>query len=354
MSTANLDSADLKGVDHNGLIHEDVMSRIWDISNIPLPLTDRIDSDDADNAYKEWTTDKLQDPDTENARVDGSDTVDNNDTNPPADPGTVGYNAEPARQGNHCQISTKTVKVSTRSRNSDTIGQSDSLGYQVMMRQRELRRDVEAIMLTNQASLADDGDTVAGLSAGLGAWLTINSDKPADGVFGGFANGIVAAYTPGTARALTETIVRDVAENVYNEGGDPSMFMSVPTVIRKFSSYLFTSSARIATLQSDTGQAKESVTAKGSVNVFVTDFDVVLDLVPNRIQQVVSAGVANAYILTPEYLALAMLHGYRTEPLAKTGLADKRQMAVDWTLVVNTQRAHGAILDIDITADVTQ
>ena len=52
-------------------------------------------------------------------------------------------------------------------------------------------------------------------------------------------------------------------------------------------------------------------------------------------------------------LAIDYLHGYRVEPLAKTGLSDKRMMAVDWTLRVNTQRAHGAILDIDETAAVT-
>ena len=210
-------------------------------------------------------------------------------------------------------------------------------------------------MLTNQASRADDGGVNAGLSAGLGAWLTVNSDKPADGVYGGFnsATGVVAAYTPGTARALTETIVRNVSENVYNQGGDPSIFMSVPTVVRLLSEYLFTSSARVATLMSDTGQAAQPVTAKGSVDVFVTDFDVTLDLVPNRIQQPVSAGVANAYIIDTAYLEQSFLHGYRTEPLAKTGLADNRQMAVDWTLCVNTQRAHGAILDIDTTAAVT-
>lgn len=353
MSTANLDAADLGGVGYKGLINEDVMQRIFDISKVPLPLTDRIGSEGMSNPYKEWTSDKLADPDTTNAQVDGSDQAGNN-TNP-AEDGAVSADGEPARLGNHAQISTKVVRVSTRVRNTDNVGRSDELSYQVMMRQRELRRDVEAIMLTNQASLADDGDTAAGTSAGLGAWLVANSDKPADGVYGGFnaATGIVAAYTPGTARALTETLVRDVCENVYTEGGDPSVFMSVPTVVRKFSEYLFTSSARIATLTSEAGQDKSPLTAKGSVNVFVTDFDVVLDLVPNRIQQPVSAGVANGYILDPAYLAKAELHGYRTEPLAKTGLSDVRMMCVDWTLVVNTTRAHGAILDIDTTAPVT-
>ena len=53
MSSANLDSADLKAVGRGGLIREDVMSQIWDISKIPLPFTDMIGSETSKNAYKE-------------------------------------------------------------------------------------------------------------------------------------------------------------------------------------------------------------------------------------------------------------------------------------------------------------
>ncbi len=39
MATANLDSADLKAVPLNGLIKEDVMNKIWDISKIPSSIS---------------------------------------------------------------------------------------------------------------------------------------------------------------------------------------------------------------------------------------------------------------------------------------------------------------------------
>lgn len=342
MSTANLDAADLKAVNYKGLIREDVMERIFDISRIPLPLTDRIGTDSADNPYKEWTIDKLSAPNVSNAVVDGSDQTGNNTV--------VG-----ARVGNHCQISTKVVRVSTRAQNVNVIGRSDELAYQVMRRQQELRRDVEAIMLTHQASVADDGNTTAGKSGGLGAWLTTSTDRGATGTDGGFSTGVVAAPAVGAKRALSEKTVRDIVQSVYQEGGDPSVLMSVPGVIRGFSEYLFTSSARVATLTSDQGKSSEKATALGSVNVFVTDFGT-LELVDNRLQQQYAADdgqAANVYIIDPAYLALAFLHGYRVEPLAKTGLADNRQMAVDWTLVVNNEAAHGVIADIDPTLAVT-
>lgn len=342
MSTANLDSADLKAADYKGLIREDVMERIFDISRIPLPLTDRIGTDTCKNEYKEWTIDKLAAPNTSNAQVDGADQSGNNTQ--------VGK-----RVGNHCQISTKIVQVSTRAQNSDTIGRSDELAYQVMRRQQELRRDVEAIALTHQASVADDGNTTPGNSAGLGAWLETSTNRGTTGADGGFSAGLVAAPAVGAKRALSEKTVRDIVQSVYQEGGDPSVLMSVPSVIRGFSEYLFTSSARVATLTSDQGKSAEKATALGSVNVFVTDFGT-LELVDNRLQQMYAADdgqCANVYIIDPAFLSLGFLHGYRVEPLAKTGLADKRQMAVDWTLIVNNEAAHGVIADIDPTLAVT-
>jgi hypothetical protein len=107
---------------------------------------------------------------------------------------------------------------------------------------------------------------------------------------------------------------------------------------------------------SDQGKSREKAAALGSVNVFVTDFGT-LDLVPNRLQQKQQTQApddsCHVFILDPEYLALCYLKGYRTDMLAKTGLAENRQMSVDWTLIVNTEKAHGMIVDVDYTAAVT-
>ena len=59
MTTANLDSATLKGVARGGLIREDVMDKIWDISNYPLPFTSMVGKETSKNAYKEWVTEEL-------------------------------------------------------------------------------------------------------------------------------------------------------------------------------------------------------------------------------------------------------------------------------------------------------
>ncbi len=340
MSTANLDAHNLASVAFGGLVNEDVMQQIWDISRIPLPFTDIAGTDTHGNKYYEWTQDALADPVTTNAVVDGSDYT-TNDT------------ATGARVGNHSQISVKRVNVSSRARESDTIGRADELSYQIMMRQQELRRDVEASCLSNSASVSGT-DTVAGVSGGLNAWLETNAEFGATGSAGGFntSTGVVDACTPGAARALSETLVRDVAESAYNKGGSPTILMMVPSVCRKFSEYLFTSSARVATLTSETGQSESGATAKGSVNVFVTDFGIVMELTPNRIQRNYATNESTAFLIDPGHVRISYLYGYRVEPLAKTGLADNRLMSVDWTLVVTNEKAHGMVTAIDNTTAV--
>ena len=343
MSSANLDSADLKAVTKGGLIREDVMNRIWDISKIPLPFTDLVGSATHDNEYSEWTTDVLAAPNVSNAVVDGSDASGNN-------------TATGARVGNHSQISVKVVRVSFRADASNVIGRAKELAYQLSRRQQELRRDVDAIALQNQASVADDGASTAGKVGGLPSW--INTNHATGGTAGGFSTstGLTVARTPTAARAITETMIRTATQAIYTQGGEASVLMSGPGVIQQISSYLFTSSARVATLMSDIEGSAAKATAMGSVNVFVTDFGT-LKLQANRLQQTHtdsgSTQVYDVFVLDPAYLNLSYIGGYRTEELAKTGLANNRLMAVDWTLQVLNEKAQAMIGDINPLSAMT-
>ena len=338
-----LSSADLKAVDFNGLINEDVMQAIWDISSIPLPYTDLVGADSVHNSFAEWTTDKLGDPQLGNFIVDGADS-DQNDS------------ATGVRLGNRAGILTREVQVTERAQSSSTVGRGNELSYQVMMRQKELRRNVEANALNINGSQSDDGDTVPGIPAGLGAMMT-QFDTGSGATGGGFAAGQWADIVPGTGVGLTETMVRDAAQAAWEGGADPTTIMSVPAAIRALSEYMFSSSARIATLAAETNQ-QGPATAMGSVNVFLTDFGVTLAMLPNRIQQTyedvsTTLDVAAVYLFDPSFFRLSYLKGYRTEPLAKTGLADKRLMAVDWTQKALNPDAGRVLLDIDFSLPVT-
>ena len=326
--------ADLSGVARSGIINEDVMQSIWDISNVPLPFSDRCGTMSVGNSLHTWTQDTLADPDLTNAAIDGADLTAND---------AVGG----ARVGNHCQISTKRVSVTTRARNSNTIGRADELAYQVSRRQIELRRDREAILLENQASVADNGDSVAGKLGGLPTWMETNTSFGSLGAAGGYntTDGLTDVYTAGTTAAISEATIRDLVESVYDNGGESQVLMSVPKAIRLISEYMFTDTAKIATLQSDQGKSRDPAAALGTVNFFITDFGS-LELVPNRLQQYVDTNDAEIHILDFQYLRLSFLHGYKVEPVAKTGLADKRIMSVDGSLAVLNEKAQALYADV--------
>jgi hypothetical protein len=326
----------LKAAPRGGFVPEDVMSKIWNISAIPLPFTDLVGSAEShENEYCEWTKDKLQAVNMTNAVVDGSDAGGDN-------------NALGTRVGNHSQISSKVVSASARARNGGTIAIGDAYAYQVMMRQQELKRDIEAISLSNQGSRADDG-ALPGLAAGFDAWLTTNTSAGATGSNGGFnpATGLVSAAVPGTKRALSETIIRDIAQAVWQQGGNPSTLMGTPTVIRKLSAFMFGTSAQVATFTSDVREKRGAAVATGSVNVFVTDFGVVLEMVANRLQQPTAAATSSLFFIDPDKASQSYLSRAQTVELAKTGLSQKGQMYADWSLKVFNEEAHGVIRAID-------
>lgn len=333
-------SATLNAAQYGGLINEDVMQQIWDLSNIPLPFTDAIGTGRHTNPRVEYTQDALADPATDNAVLDGADSSKDNTK--------VGE-----RVGNFTQISTKEVKVTEQADAVNSVGSQGKLSYQVSRRQIELRRDVEAQMLTHQGSRADDGNTQPGISAGLGAQLKTNVSVGATGAVGGFnlSTGLFVAPTPGTPRALSEKTIRDILQSVYENGGNTTMLMARPVVIRAMSEYLFSATARVATLTSNAQNSSQApLTAQGSINVFVTDFGQTVSMVDNRIQQPDATNVSSMYFLDPTHLRQSFLKGYTTAPLAKTGLSEKRIMSVNYSLLVLNEVSQGAILAIDETA----
>ena len=160
---------------------------------------------------------------------------------------------------------------------------------------------------------------------------------------------LVTALPPGISFAALKTAI----QGVYEQGGEVTHFMSNPGVIGALSTYMFDNEARVATLTSDQGApANSKATALSSVNVLVSDFGTI-KLVPNRLQPLDENDNAIGFLLDPEYVSLSYLEGYRTDTLAKTGLAEKRQISVDWGLRVHTEKAHGMIVNIDPAAEAT-
>jgi hypothetical protein len=349
-----LDVSDLKAVAAGGLVREDVLDQIFDISDIPTVFLDMIGTDGFTNSYSEWTEDRLSAPNLTNRRVSGSDVAStDNDA-------TV---ANAKRVGNHAQISTKEVMVTERSQNVDVIGRSDEMGYQTSQRLIELRRDVEAICTSQgQASVQDDNNVTPGQSATLGSWITTNKSLGAGGAVPGFQTGtkLVTAQTAGEERGLTFALIRTQIENVYVLGGNPTVLTSVPGVTKRLAEFLFTTPNAAAPTANVNGTgAGVAQVSQGYIDTFKTDFGTLMQIVPNRLQQTYASigadpdpQVANVYGLDPRFWKLGLLYGWKVEPLAKLGLSHRKMLHVDWMLKAFLERANFLIADIDPTVAV--
>lgn len=344
-----LDAKDLKDVAAGGMVKEDVQQEIFDCSEIPTPLLDMIQSGSCDNSYTEWTEDELAAPDLANAVVSGADA-----------PATATTAGSLARVGNHTQISVKYVYVTERVGNVATHSIGDTMAYRTARKMQELRRDQEAIMLSNQASVADDNNSTAGKAAGLGAWLT--SHRSATGSGAGFntTTKVVAAFTPGARRALTWEMIADQIEGVYTEGSNPTVLMSVAGVTKRLARFLFTTNfAATPTANVNGSGGGVDQTSQGYIDTFRTDFGFTMKIVPNRLQQTYESTdsgttpAAAVFGFDLDYLSVANLSPMKVEPLAKLGLSHRRQISVDWTQKCLLERAHFVIHDINPAATVT-
>lgn len=335
-----LDTADLRAIAAGGLVNEDVLQDIWDISQIPLPFTDLVGSGTCKNSYYEWTTDSLASPDVTNAVVSGSDASGND--------ASTG-----ARRGNHCQISDKVIATTERGQATGQIGAGDLHAYHTMMCQRELRRDAEAIYLLPQASVADDNNTTPGKLGSLPAQCITNDDLGSGGAATGFnsTTKLFAVPTAGTARGATMATLKTLIQNAYIQNGNITTLMSRPLITASISEFLLTSGANVAAPTANvSGTQASAQTAQGYVNRMITDFGTVLDIVPNRLQQEYnSAANADIFLLDPSTIEIVYLSGYGMISLAKLGLSIRSQIFVDRTLAVYAENANAIYRDIDET-----
>jgi hypothetical protein len=364
MASTNTDAINLRNAPVGGLISEDVMDQLYNIDPVERPFIDMIGNVSASNIYKEFTERALRARNIANAAVDGQ-------------PVTSKKGDEGKRLGAYHQILLDNVDVSERAQNVDTIARADELLFQVAMIQKEIKRDEEAIKLYPQASQVGDGIVANAATTGPGklpgapTWLYTNRNAASDADAPEMSDNVNKAGYPsvapvaGTKRALSDTMVRDLLEDIFMAGGNPRYAISHPKMIRKYSAWQFNASAQIATLSSDKKQGSGSdsvgLTAYGSVNVIATDFGITLELVPDRQYELYdsldggagSADACDLLLIDPEYWANSTLQGYMTKPLAKVGLSDHKYVSCDVSLLCLQEKASGVISDLDPTLAVT-
>lgn len=311
--------------DNSNANREDLSNIIYDISPVDTPFMSNIGRDTADNTYFEWQTDALAAADTANAVVEG------------ADAGDADFVAT-VRVANYAQISKKVISVSGTADSVNTAGMRTVMAYETAKKAKELKRDMEAILLSNQAGVAGS-NSVARKTAGLPTWLITNAvanGATASEMSGASGNGYPdTAWTGLTgAVALTETMLKTAIQNVWAEGGDPKIFMVGPHNKTVASTFAGLAEQRI------TYNQVKPMKIIATADVYLSDFGEV-SIVPNRFQP-----ENFAFVLDPEYASVSYLRPFRTFDIAKTGDSDKKEMVVEYGLRIKSEKAHSVIANI--------
>jgi hypothetical protein len=216
----------------------------------------------------------------------------------------------------------------------DKAGRDSEIAYQLAKRGKELKRDIEAVLLSNNARVAGNS-TTAPETAGLPAWLTSNTsfgtsgaDPTGDGT---------DARTDGTQRAFSEAMLKSVMQSAWTAGGNPSILMVGP-----YNKTVASGFAGIAETRVAGGDAPTTII--GAADVYISDFGNIT-FVPNRFQR-----ERDAFLLDPEYASVCYLRPIQQIELAKTGDAEKRMVIAEFGLKVANEAAHGIIADLTTSA----
>jgi len=302
-------------------IRESLQEALASISPTETIFMSTIGSRNVDNTYFEWSEVDLAAA-SSNRQIEGDTGLSN----------TAPTNA--VRKGNYTQISAKIVEVSSTATAVNGVADAQTVAKQVAYKLSEMKRDMEKMLLDNVAASAGASGT-ARQTAGLPAFLTTNTARGTGGADGttsgsGSAGYPDAAATDGTQRAITEAILKGVIADCWDAGAEPSVVLC--------------GSSNKQTISTFTGNAtryKEAEDSKlnAAIDVYISDFGE-LQIVPAR-----HIRARDVFVLDPNYAAVAFLQTAKQEPLAKTGLSERRLISAEYGLQVTSEKAHGVIAD---------
>jgi hypothetical protein len=313
------------------VIKEDLQDAYVMISPEETPFQMAIGRKSVDNTLFEWPVVELAAPDAGNRALEGDDDI---------APDEV---TRPNRMQNYTQIGKKMVSVSTTEQAVDAAAENiQRIAKQVTIKLKELKRDTEVQLTQNIAANGGAAGT-ARVTAGLGAWLMTNTIRGVGGsdpaLSGGVSGYPDTAAVAGTPAGLDEDDFNTVIEQVWTQGGNPSIALVTANNKRVISSTFTGASTRY----------KDAVDKRlvAAIDVYTSDFGE-LQVVPTRFMlptDGVGGSAFPVFLIDPDYARVAVLEGARQKPLAETGLSQKRLIWQELGLQVDNEKAHGVIAD---------
>jgi hypothetical protein len=305
---------------------EDLLDKIFNTSPTETPITSAMGRVTATSDFHEWQTDALASADPANKMVEGDDA-------------TLAVITGTSRLGNHLQTFNGSVGVSRRAQIIKKAGRATEMAYQKGKKMLELKRNIEAMVLSPTQVAIAATVSVAGQSGGLGVQCVSNPLHNGAGATAAWTSGApTAAITAGTNRTFTKALLDTACQNVFTTSGQFSEMLVVsPNHKGLFSAFASVAQNRIEVKGNKNAQA----TIVGGAEVYLSDFGGI-SVVPHYLL----AASDTAYLLNTDYLDLAFLDGFVTSDLAKTGDSERILITADACLAVRAPTSQAKITNL--------
>jgi hypothetical protein len=307
---------------------EDLLDVLTILAPEETPVLSSAPKSKASATFVEWTVDSLSAPVTTGV-AEGADVTSFTDKF-----------AGRARLGNYVQKFRRDFMVSDLQNAVDSVGPA-KIAQAEAKAVREIKRDIEAtLMSNNDRSVEDGGSTVYGLR-GLGDW--IDSAGPAD---------VPAAYrTPAASisasGAITETAFNNLITSIYRVTGTTnSLTLVADTALRRvISDYARTSGSSDYSVRQVTYNGEVS-TIKLAVEMYESDHGMVSIVNMNPDCAPDTTNKDTGYLINPDYYGVAELISLGSTRLPNLGGGDRGYVDSTLTLLVKHPGAHGKITAI--------
>ncbi len=299
---------------------EDLVDIVYNVTPWDTPFVTRIPSTSATAVLHEWPIDTLAAANGSNSNLEGDDTA-------------IEASVNPVRRTNYCQILKKSLMVSGTQEYVLQAGVDDEVDYQLVKKTKEIRRDLETIVLQNQAKNAGNKATTARLLASYQSWCATNFTQTAAATGGAAPTGDGSdTRTQGTADgALVEGDFKNAARSCWDNGGNPDLALMQSAIKETFSTF---------TGNATRFKGAEDKQLVATIDIYDGDFGE-YEVAADRF------GAADyLYLMETNMWALAELRPLFSEPLAKTGDAEKQQLVWECTLEARNEAASGCVADI--------
>lgn len=293
---------------------EDLSDVIYNVSPTDTPFITGIPRVDAKAVLHEWQTDSLAAASSSNFVLEGDET-------------STDATTATTRLSNTCCISEKVPRVTGTQLAVVAAGRKDELAYQVVKTTKELRRDMESILLANNAEVTGNA-TTSREPGGVPSWITTNTSNGTSGSDGSAGN---TARTDGTQRAFTESLLKAVLASTWDAGGDPDCVM-----VGSFNKQAMSSFTGNATRM----KGAEDKTLVAAIDIYSSDFGDI-EVVPNRFMR-----ARDALVLQKDMWAVAYLRPVSMGELSKTGDSERRLINAEYTLESRNEAGSGAVWDL--------